>query len=419
VRVIPDERSIAMKRRAFLRSTLLGASGLALFAQSAKPALSDMKIKKVRVYNPTDISGRSGWLNHSAIIALVETDAGITGIGQGGTKDMIQDCAGAIIGQDPFRTEFLWQRMYRGTFYPPGREKIHALGALDCALWDLKGKALNAPIYQLLGGRARDHIECYQTRGTLNLRVAREEARKVMEQGFRAIRFHRIDPAGGIFNSRKAVDLTAAVCGELREGVGPDGDWILDAHTRFDMPDAVRLCKLVEPLNPFFVEDPVRAINDPGLFKVLRGHVSVPIAAGEQFGDKWDGTQPLVEQDLIDYLRVAIPNVGGLTEYMKIAALCETHYVGLVPHFTAPISTAAVVHAITAFSGPVMNEVLSSSLPSYLRECYDFKDGKIYPNDRPGVGVVFDPEKAHLIDEITQPSNVSGYRRPDGSFTSL
>jgi galactonate dehydratase len=418
-RVIPDERSIVMKRRTFLQSTLLGTCGLAGLAPKANSALSDMKIKKIRVYNPTDTSGRSGWLNHSAIIALVETDAGITGIGQGGTKDMIQDCAGAIIGQDPFRTEFLWQRMYRGTFYPPGREKIHALGALDCALWDLKGKALNAPIYQLLGGRARDHIECYQTRGTLNLRVAREEARKVMEQGFRAIRFHGIDPAGGIFNSRKAVDLTAAVCGELREGVGPDGDWILDAHTRFDMPDAVRLCKLVEPLLPFFVEDPVRAINDPGLFKVLRGHVSVPIAAGEQFGDKWDGTQPLVEQDLIDYLRVAIPNVGGLTEYMKIAALCETHYVGLVPHFTAPISTAAVVHAITAFSGPVMNEVLSSSLPSYLRECYDFKDGKIYPNDRPGVGVVFDPEKAHLIDEITQPSNVSGYRRPDGSFTSL
>ena len=78
-------------------------------------------------------------------------------------------------------------------------------------------------------------------------------------------------------------------------------------------------------------------------------------AAGEQFGDKWDGTQPLVEQDLIDYLRVAIPNVGGITEYMKIASLCETHYIGLVPHFTAPISTAAVIHAVTAFPGPVLN----------------------------------------------------------------
>ena len=408
-----------MERRTFLQSSLLGACGIAGFAQKANSALSDMKITRVRTYNPTDASGISGWLNHSAIIVTVETNAGITGIGQGGTKDMIQDCAGAIIGQDPFRTEYLWQRMYRGTFYPPGREKIHALGALDCALWDLKGKALDAPIYQLLGGRARDHIECYQTRGTLNLKGAREEARKVMEQGFRAIRFHGINPEGGVFNSRKAVDLTAAICAELREGVGPDGDWILDAHTRFDMPDAIRLCKLVEPLNPFFVEDPIRAITDPGLFSVLRGQVSVPIAAGEQFGDKWDGAQPLVEQDLIDYLRVAIPNVGGITEYMKIAALCETHYVGLVPHFTAPISTAAVIHAVTAFSGPVMNEVLTSSVPAYLKEGYDFKEGKIYPNNRPGVGVVFDPEKTNLIDEITQPRAVSGYSRPDGSFTSL
>ena len=332
---------------------------------------------------------------------------------------MIQDCAGAIIGQDPFRTEYLWQRMYRGTFYPPGREKIHALGALDCALWDLKGKALDTPVYQLLGGRSRDYIECYQTRGTLSLEEAREEARKVMEQGFRAIRFHGINPEGGIFDSRKAVELTAAICAELREGVGPDGDWILDAHTRFDLTDAIRLCKLVEPLNPFFVEDPIRAITDPDSFRVLREQVNVPIAAGEQFGDKWDGTQPLVEKNLIDYLRVAIPNVGGITEYRKIAALCETHYIGLVPHFTAPISTAAVIHAVTPFSGPVLNEVLTASLPPYLKEGYDFKGGKIYPNDRPGVGVVFDPEKTNLIDEITKPSGGSGYSRPDGSFTDL
>ncbi len=408
-----------MERRTFLRSALLGTFGSMGVAHRAEAARSDMKITKVRVYNPTDKSGLSGWVNHSAIVVAVETDAGVTGIGQGGTKDMIQDCAGAIIGQDPLRTEYLWQRMYRGTFYPPGREKLHALGALDCALWDLKGKALNAPIYQLLGGRARDHVECYQTRGTLTLQAARAEARKVMDQGFRAIRFHGISPEGGIFNSRKAVDQTAAICAELREGVGPEGDWILDAHTRFDMPDALRLCKLIEPLNPFFVEDPLRAINDKDLFSVLRGQVKVAIAAGEQFGDRWDGTQALVEHDLIDYLRVAIPNVGGITEYVKIAALCETHYIGLVPHFTAPIATAAVIHALTAFSGPALNEVLSSSLPGYLKEGFDFKQGKIYPNDRPGAGVVFDPDKANLIDEITQPRDVSGYKRPDGSFTTL
>jgi len=408
-----------MDRRRFLQSAVIGASGLAALGSTAESAPSEMKIKRVKVYNPTGTSGTSGWLNHSAIIVVVETDSGLTGIGQGGTKDMIEDCAGAIIGQDPLRIEYLWQRMYRGTFYPPGREKIHALGALDCALWDLKGKALGAPLYQLLGGRARNCIECYQSRGTLNLKGAREEARKVMDQGFRAIRFHGIEPDKGVFNSRKAVDLTAAICAELREGVGREGDWILDAHTRFDMADAVRLCRIIEPLNPFYVEDPLRAITDPVQFGLLRKQVSVPLAAGEQFGDKWDGTQPLVEQGLVDYIRAAIPNVGGITEYRKIAALCETHYVGLAPHFTAPIATAAVIHAVTAFSGPVINEVLAAALPSYIKEAYDFKDGKIYPNDRPGLGVAFSPDKVNLIDEISEPRDVSGYLRPDGSFTSL
>jgi galactonate dehydratase len=408
-----------MDRRRFVKSAVLGASALTAIVENTISAPSDIKITKVRVYNPTGTSGTSGWLNHSAIIVTIETNAGITGVGQGGTKDMIEDCAGAVIGQDPFRIEYLWQRMYRGTFYPPGREKIHALGALDCALWDIKGKVLGVPVYQLLGGCGRNHVECYQSVGTLDVQGAREAARKVMDQGFRAIRFHGINPEGGIFNSRKAVDLTAAVCAELREGVGRGGDWILDAHTRFDLADALRLCKLVEPLNPFFVEDPVRAISDTGMFSILRKQVSVPLAAGEQFGDRWDGAQPLVEQGLIDYLRGAIPNVGGITEYRKIAALCETHYIGLAPHFTAPISTAAVIHAVTPFSGPVINEILSSTLPSYLKEGFDFKDGKIYPNERPGLGVAFDPGKANLIHEITQARDVSGYLRPDGSFASL
>lgn len=408
-----------MERRTFLQSSLLGAGALAGLAREAHAAPSDMKITRVRVYNPTDTSGRSGWLNHSAIVVAVETDSGITGIGQGGTRDMIQDCAGSIIGQDPFRTEYLWQRMYRGTFYPPGREKLHALGALDCALWDIKGKALDVPVFQLLGGRSRDHVECYQSYGTLDIRGARAAARRVMDQGFRAVRFHGIEPEGGVFDRHRAVEETAAVCAEVREGVGTNGDWILDAHTRFDLADAIRLCKSIESLNPYFVEDPLRAITDPVMFQKLRNQVSVPIAAGEQFGDRWDGTQPLVEQGLIDHLRVAIPNVGGITEYMKIAALCETHYIGLVPHFTAPIATAAVIHAVTAYSGPVLNEVLTSNLPAYLREGYDFRNGKIYPNDRPGIGVVFDPEKTNLIDDITQAANVSGYSRPDGSFTTL
>ncbi len=150
--------------------------------------------------------------------------------------------------------------------------------------------------------------------------------------------------------------------------------------------------------------------------RILRHHVNVPLAMGEQYGDKWDGTQPLVEQNLIDYSRATIPNVGGITEYCKLAALCETHYVGLIPHFTGPISTAAVVHVLSVFSGTVLNEAPYARVPSYLPESYTFNEGKFYPNDRPGLGIVLDTNQINLIAEITEPSRIRGYNRPDGSY---
>jgi L-alanine-DL-glutamate epimerase-like enolase superfamily enzyme len=413
-----------MNRRIFLQSLAAGGALPFALARPAEAALSDLAITRIRIFNPTGTTGLSGWLNQSEIIVAIDTDAGITGIGQGGTRDILRDAAGVLIGKDPFRTEYLWQRMYRSTFYPPGREKLHAIGALDCALWDIKGKAAELPVYQMLGGRARDHVECYSTRGTLTLAAAREEARRAMAQGFRAIRFHGVEADNGVFDSRRAVEATAAICAELREGVGADGEFILDAHTRFDLADALRLIELIAPLRPLFVEDPLRTIDDTQLFAVLRSRVSVPLAAGEQFGDLRDGNLPLVEQGLIDYLRASIPNVGGITGFRKIAALCEAHSVGLVPHFTAPISTAAVIHALTAFPGAALNEVLRSALPGYLREAFDFRDGKIFPNDRPGLGVVLDEAEVNLVDEFTEARSDGlyqgeSYHRPDGSYLYL
>ena len=181
----------------------------------------------------------------------VETDQGITGIGEGGAKDTIAQCAGFIIGENPMRIDHLWQMMFRGMFYPPGREKLDALGAIDLALWDIKGKALGVPVYELLGGMARDHVECYSTafpkKGSL-----KESARACIEAGFRAFRYSTADPPDGrAFNSREMVRKTFANCQEIREGVGRDGDWALDYHTRLDFPDAMRLFALFRfhPIN--------------------------------------------------------------------------------------------------------------------------------------------------------------------------
>jgi L-alanine-DL-glutamate epimerase-like enolase superfamily enzyme len=357
-------------------------------------------------------------INQSSNIVTIETDQGITGIGEGGTKDMIEHCGAMIIGEDPSRIDHLWQMMFRGYFYPAGREKLDALGALDLALWDIKGKALGVPVSDLLGGVSRDHIECYATafpsRGSL-----KESARACIEEGFRAYRYATADPSRGQpFDAHHMVDQTYQDCVEIRDGVGKDGDWALDYHTRLDFPDAVRLSTLIEPLEPFFAEDLVRSEN-PGVYRELREHVKVPIAVGEQFGSKWDVNE-LIEQQLIDYARVTLPNVGGITEYMKIAALCETHYVGLIPHFTGPVSEAALVHACSVFPGPVLMEMLGEGRHDYphLPECYDFRNGKMWPNRRPGLGVTLDPKPLQMVSEITERkrSNII-FQRPDGSFT--
>jgi L-alanine-DL-glutamate epimerase-like enolase superfamily enzyme len=406
-----------VSRRSFLKTSLAAALAGGTLLDKANAALKKMKVTRVRFYeNPES----RPIFNQSMHVITVETDAGMTGIGEGGTPDLVKQCAELIVGQDPARIEHLWQHMYRAYFYPPSREKIHAQGGLDLALWDLKGKALDVPVWQLLGGRTRDYVECYST-GFPNKGSLRETARACMQAGFRAFRTGLAGSGenGAVFDNRRMVDRTVEECKQIREGVGPDGDWAIDYHTRVDYADAVRLSQALEPLKPFFCEDLVRSENR-GVYRTLRQQVKVPIAVGEHFADKWEINE-LVEQNLIDFSRVTLPNCGGITEFMKLAALCETHYVGLIPHFTGPIAQTALVHALCAASGPALMEVRgdgSWKLP-HLPKAFDFKDGKIWPNERPGLGVEFDASKLKLVAEYNRYSQpIPLYKRPDGSITN-
>ncbi len=403
-----------MNRRQFLATSIgLGCTGL---LRRAEAALRETKITRVRHYRSP---ASRPMFNQSFDVVTVETDSGLLGIGEGGSPDTIRECAEMLIGENPFRIEQHWQLMYRGRFYPPGREKIHALGALDMALWDLKGKALDVPVHALLGGRLRNHVECYSTAfpGKATLR---DTARACIDAGFRAFRTSAAD--GGRdrpMDARESVRKTLDNCRQIREGVGPEGDWAIDYHTRYDFPQAVRLSSLIEDLDPYFAEDLVRSEN-PEVYRQLRPMVKVPIAVGEHFGDRWE-LNVLVENRLIDYSRVSIPNCGGITEFMKIASMCETHYVGLVPHFTGPIAEAALVHCCSAFPGTVLMEMVGDGTQKqpYLPDCYDFREGKLWPNDRPGLGVTFRPDGLTMQAEITSGSKPIPllYRR-DGSLTN-
>ncbi|WP_298238999.1 mandelate racemase/muconate lactonizing enzyme family protein [uncultured Algibacter sp.] len=417
-----------MKRRSFLKSGILGSTALfaglhelnAMEALSNLEEVSGMKITKIRYYSAPGYN--KPLFNQARGIVEIETDGGIIGIGEGGSKDMIEQCAKMMIGEDPFRIEYIWQNVYRGMFYPPGREKLHALGALEMALWDLKGKALNAPVYDLLGGASRDSVECYAT-GFRASKAKTNEQRAIdcLEAGLRC---YRIGPTGGNgespFDFYENAEKTIELCKRIDSAVGGKGNWAIDLHTRFDPQETIKICSELEELQPYFVEDLIRSEN-PGSYRMMRSMTKVPIAVGEQFGDIWDINE-LVEQELINYSRVTLPNTGGLSHFKKIAAMCETHYVGMIPHFTGPLSTAALVHVLGSSSpSRCMMELLGGEpeRPAYFNEDFiDFRKGKLHLNPSPGLGVKFDSKKADFIMEITEKVKFPHpiLKAPDGSI---
>ncbi len=393
------------------------ASGMPLMRAEAA---SKMKITKIRYYSAPGYN--KPLFNQARGIVEIETDGGIIGIGEGGSKDMIEQCAQMMIGEDPFRIEHIWQNVYRGMFYPPGREKLHALGALEMALWDIKGKALNVPVYELLGGATRDYVECYATGFRASKAKTEEErARDCIEAGLRA---YRIGPTGGNgdqpFDFYSNVKTTIEFCKRIDEAVGGGGKWAIDLHTRFDLTDGLKICTALEDLEPYFIEDIVRSEN-PGVYKNVRSMTKVPIAVGEQFGDRWD-TNELIENRLIDYTRFTVPNTGGIGEFKKLASMCETHYVGMIPHFTGPLSTATLVHILGSSSpSRAMMELGGGEpeRPAYFNEDFiNFKNGKLYLNDSPGLGVKFDPKKATFVMEVNEKTKFPHpiLKAPDGSI---
>jgi L-alanine-DL-glutamate epimerase-like enolase superfamily enzyme len=378
------------------------------------------------------------------MVVLVDTDAGITGIGQGGSPDTVRNVSRSVIGKNAFDTEMIWQAAFMDGFYSPGKERLHALGAIDLALWDIKGKALNAPLYQLFGGRAREHIELYATSGLPQGLVPPAEAQAMglkdraaatMAAGYRVYRVDsgilpstggrasggagRGAPGGGpsMFDSRARIPQIIKAVEQIRDGVGPDGNWMIDLHQKFDFHEAVEVCRLMEPYRPFIVEDPVREEQFRTQIPKLRLLTTVPLAPGEEWGTRSEFS-PLVEQRDIDFARASLPNVGGITEMLKIMALCDTHKVGIVPHFTGPIATAAHMHTMMAFPGQALMEYNLGDRPvPYMPEFLDCRNGKVWPNDRPGLGVSVDEKTLTFIEAMTEAAPGPTHRRPDGSLT--
>ena len=360
------------------------------------------------------------------VFVKVETDEGIYGVGEAGlgrramaVAEVVRAFEPDLIGQDPSRIEHLWQVMFRGGFFPGGVVQTAAVSAVDIALWDLRGKVLGAPVYELLGGRTRDRVVCYpHTGGRTTDELVRNCQQKV-DEGWRFVRLGLADPAGDSrFEPTRAVRHAIEQVRAVRRALGDEVEITVDVHTRLDPAASLQFCRAVEPYGLFFVEDPLRSEN-PASLRLLRERTSVPIAVGEQFASKW-AFREVIEQDLMDYCRVDLCLAGGLTEARKIAGWCETHYISLAPHNPlGPVSTAACLHLCLASPLVGVQElprVPGTQLTDVFPAQVPFADGHLLPPDRPGLGIEFDEEAALAMP--FEPTEGVALQRDDGSYTN-
>ena len=369
-----------------------------------------MKIEEIKVFHV-----------HQFVYVKIETDEGIYGIGEAslsGRSLAVSEALGHIkpllIGQDPTQIEHIWQDIFRGTFWRGGPVLQSALAGIDIALWDLAGKSLGVPTYRLLGGATRQKVLVYRHVGGKMPVDLIENAQKLLEEGWRVLRISPIDTLTGGFNPKLAVLRGIEHFAALREAIGDEVEIIFEVHTRLTPIRAVELCKGIEHLRPFFVEDPIRSEN-PASFAMLRAQTTVPIGTGEQLHHKW-AYRELIEQELIDYLRVDICHTGGITEGKKLAVMAEVHYQELACHYTSsPVSTAAMLHlnmsipncAVQEYAPPSgwMNDVIQHNLQT--------EDGYLLSADTPGLGIDLNEEAALAHPHTSgEPPHL---RREDGS----
>jgi L-alanine-DL-glutamate epimerase-like enolase superfamily enzyme len=371
------------------------------------------------------ISGVEAFPVAGRLFVVVDVDDGTYGVGECGLPSEHRAVVGTlahveprILGADPFRSEHLWQVLARSLFFPTKRVLSSVIAGVDMALWDLKGKALGVPVHDLLGGRVREHVPCYThiVGGTGEIGPVVDSALAAIESGWRYVRWG-LPTQGDVLEPRRSVRAAIEQFAAVRDAVGPDVELILDVHTRLDPANAVTLCREVEALRPFFIEDPLRAEN-PRSYEMLRLRTGVPLAAGEQFGSKWEFRE-LIENDWIDYARIDLGVVGGITEARKIAGWCETHYIDIAMHNPlGPVATAASLHFNLACPNMAVQE--QAMTPGELGDVVGgqptLDGGNLLPTDRPGFGLTFDRDAARRIggsDTLTP-----RLHRPDGSVTN-
>src|SRR5262245_43982659 len=297
-----------------------------------------MKISDIETYQ-VNIGGQN------RVLVRVLTDVHLHGTGEAycvgpdeARVPTLHSCTDWLVGQDPFRIEYLWRLLYSGSRYPGGSVVVAAISGIEQALWDLKGKALKVPVYELLGGRCRDEVRVYRAAGTI------DDARRAVDQGYTAIKMGPQPSGSDKMPWGRVVVEAARKMEAMRRALGDDIDIALDPHAKiFESARAIELAEAVRPYRPLFLEEAVRPENVKAMARVRR-KTTVPIATGEQLYTKYQ-FHDVMAGEAADILQPDLCIVGGLLEAKKIAAEAEARCLTIAPHNPlGPVATAAAVH---------------------------------------------------------------------------
>ncbi|MEJ1968180.1 MAG: D-mannonate dehydratase ManD [Rhizomicrobium sp.] len=380
----------------------------------------------------------------------IETSDGVTGLGDATLNgrelsvasyltDHVIPC---LIGRDAHRIEDIWQYLYRGAYWRRGPVTMSAIAAVDTALWDIKGKVAGLPVYQLLGGASRDGVMVYGHANGKTIEETVAEALKYQAEGYKAIRlqsgipglastygvskdkkyYEPADadlPTENVWSTVKYMRTVPELFAAAREALGWDVHLLHDVHHRLTPIEAGRLGRDLEPYKLFWMEDAVAAENQAG-FRLIRQHTTTPLAVGEVFNSIWDAKQ-LIEEQLIDYIRMTVVHAGGITHLRRVAALADLYHVRTGSHGAtdlSPVCMAAALHFDLSVPNFGIQEYMlhTRETDAVFPHAYRFAKGELHPGEAPGLGVEIDEALAakYPYSRAYLPVN----RLEDGSMTN-
>lgn len=380
----------------------------------------------------------------------IETDEGAYGIGDATLNGrelavasyLSEHVAALLIGRDPFRIEDTWHYLYKGAYWRRGPVTMAAIGAVDVALWDLRGKLLDTPVYNLLGGRSREGVMVYGHASGADIDETLSAATRYVDMGYKAVRLQTGIPnlpatygvgRGDLFYEpageglpREETWSTPAYLHHIpelfrrgREELGWGVDLLHDAHHRLTPIEAARLGQALEPYNLLWLEDVAPAELQEG-FRTIRSHTTTPLAVGEVFNTIYD-CQQLITEQLIDYIRMTVSHGGGLTHLLRVAHLAELYHVRTGCHGAtdmSPVNLAASVHFDIAVHNFGAQEYMRHTVDTdrVFPHAYTFSEGMLQPGEQAGLGVDIDEELASEFPY--RPAYLPVNRKLDGTMHS-